>query len=323
MHVEAIEQGTREAPAIAPHLGGRAAALARRIPEAPAGTGVHGGDELECGRILALQGGPRHDHDPGLERLAQRLKHRTLELRQLVEKQHAVVREADLAGSGARTAAHQGRARGGVVRRTERALPELRGREARSAHRSDCGHLQRFAAGKWRQQPRQALRQHALAGARRTDHEQAVAAGGGDHERALGQELSADVGEIERRAARARRVPVLAAARGRTGRQGRRAAEMPAHLEQVTGRAHPLGGHDAGLGGVGPRHHELVTLLLRVRGGEEQSSHGLELAGEAQLAVELARLAAPTPSSAAGPNLPGGDEDSERNGEVEPSALLG
>src|SRR5205823_12920902 len=65
------------------------------------------------------------------------------------------------------------------------------------------------------------------------------------------------------------------------------------------------------------------TLLLRVRGGEEQSAHGLEFSGEAQLAVELARPAAPTPSSAAGPNLPGGDEDSERNGEVEPSALLG
>ena len=46
---------------------------------------------------------------------------------------------------------------------------------------------------------REPRREHRLAGAGRPDHEQVVAAGGGDFERPLGAFLALDVGEVERR----------------------------------------------------------------------------------------------------------------------------
>jgi hypothetical protein len=53
--------------------------------------------------------GARDDRLPGLERLAQGVEHARLELGQLVEKQHAEVREADLAGPRPRAAADERR----------------------------------------------------------------------------------------------------------------------------------------------------------------------------------------------------------------------
>ena len=56
--------------------------------------------------------GARHADASGFERLAQRIEHRALEFRKLVEKQHAEVREADLAGPNTQTATDQRRHRG-------------------------------------------------------------------------------------------------------------------------------------------------------------------------------------------------------------------
>jgi hypothetical protein len=50
------------------------------------------------------------------ERLAQRFEHGAAELGQLIEKQHAVVRQRHLAGPGDGPAADQRRRAGGVVR---------------------------------------------------------------------------------------------------------------------------------------------------------------------------------------------------------------
>ena len=57
---------------------------------------------------------------PVLQRLAQHLEHPAIELRHLVEEQHAVVRERDLAGARNRAAADQGDVRDRVMRRAER-----------------------------------------------------------------------------------------------------------------------------------------------------------------------------------------------------------
>ena len=48
-----------------------------------------------------------------------------------------------------------------------------------------------------RQEGREASREHRLAGARRADEEQVVAAGGRDLERALRVLLAADLGEVD------------------------------------------------------------------------------------------------------------------------------
>ena len=57
-----------------------------------------------------------------LERLPQHLEHVPAELRHLVEEQHAVVRQADLAGPRVLPAADERDVRDRVVRRAERPL---------------------------------------------------------------------------------------------------------------------------------------------------------------------------------------------------------
>ena len=56
----------------------------------------------------------------GFERLAQRVEHLRGEFRQLVEEQHAVMRERNFARPRAQAAADQSRHRGGMMRRAER-----------------------------------------------------------------------------------------------------------------------------------------------------------------------------------------------------------
>jgi hypothetical protein len=97
VEVDAVEQGAAELALVARDLVRRAAAgLERRAQEATA-TGVHGGDQLEARREL---GAPRRARDrdgSGLQRFSQGLQRGPGELGEFVEKQHAVVRQRDLA----------------------------------------------------------------------------------------------------------------------------------------------------------------------------------------------------------------------------------
>ncbi len=136
---------------------------------------------------------------------------------QLVQEQHAVVRQADLAGPRhARAAADQAGVGNGVVRRAERPLAQqARALRQDAGDAVDLGGLERLLEGQRRQDAGQALGQHGLARARRPDHEHVVHAGGGHLERALGGGLAAHVAEVERDAA--------SGARGRPARgDGRR-----------------------------------------------------------------------------------------------------
>ena len=93
--VDAVQQRAGEAAAVAREVGLRA--LAARAAEA-ARARVRGGDEHEARRedhdLLAAD----DRHVAVLERLPQRLEARARELRQLVEEEHAAVRERRLAG---------------------------------------------------------------------------------------------------------------------------------------------------------------------------------------------------------------------------------
>jgi hypothetical protein len=51
--------------------------------------------------------GARHRDLAVLERLAQRIQHPRIEFRQLIQKQHALMRQRDFAGFGAQAAAGQ------------------------------------------------------------------------------------------------------------------------------------------------------------------------------------------------------------------------
>ena len=82
----------------------------------PAAARVHGGDKLEPRRVGDAMVGAGDQDLARLERLPQRIEHLRLEFRQLVEKQHAIMRKRCLSGPRIDAAAHQRRHGGGMVR---------------------------------------------------------------------------------------------------------------------------------------------------------------------------------------------------------------
>ena len=129
--------------------------------------------------------------------------------------------------------------RGRVVRRAER----RRGDQAARRHRQPGGRVnhrgrQRLGPVERREQARQPLGEHRLARPGRADHQQVVAAGGGDLQRPAGHGLAADVGEVGQRRRFGRR-------RGGPGSSGHGASPVSASddLGQRRGDAHvALGG---------------------------------------------------------------------------------
>src|SRR3954465_15841230 len=73
LHVDTIEQRSRELAPVARDLVGRATTAAGVVSEVPAGAGIHGRDKLEVRRELGLACGARDRDTAGLERLAQGL----------------------------------------------------------------------------------------------------------------------------------------------------------------------------------------------------------------------------------------------------------
>ena len=143
--------------------------------------------------------GSRHGDGAGLDRLAQRLQRPAVELRQLVEEQHAEVGEGDLTGLGLGPAADQR----GQARRVVRVAVGTAGDQPvfgeGPGQRMHHGHRQRFFGGHRRQQPGQSGRQHGLPGPRRADQQQVVAPRSGDLQRPLGGLLPLDVAQVQRR----------------------------------------------------------------------------------------------------------------------------
>ena len=162
-------------------------------------------------------------------RLAQRIQHPRIELRQLVEKQHALMRQRDFAGSCAHAAAGQRRHAGGMMRAAERPPRGERAALDLARDRGDHRHFEQFGRRQRRQDRGQPRRQHRFAGAGRADHQQMMPAGGGDLERALGALLALDVAQVEQR------FRALMDFRLRP-RQHLRALEMVGDLDQRIGR---------------------------------------------------------------------------------------
>jgi hypothetical protein len=135
----------------------------------------------------------------GLERLAQRVEHARIELGKLVEKQHAAVRERDLAGPRAQAAADQRRHARRMMRRAERSPVGERAAVELAGDRGDHRDLEQLGRRERWQDRGKARRQHRFAGAGRPDHQQVMPARGRDLERALGALLAADVLQVEGR----------------------------------------------------------------------------------------------------------------------------
>jgi hypothetical protein len=88
-----------------------------------AGAGIHRGDQLEFGRKFGMAGGAGNMHTAGFQRLAQGFQHLAVELGQFIEKQDALMGQADFAGARWIAAADQRHRRGGVMRAAKHALP--------------------------------------------------------------------------------------------------------------------------------------------------------------------------------------------------------
>ena len=118
-------------------------ALAARAAE-PARAGVRGGDEHEARRedhdLLAAD----DRHVAVLERLAERLEARARELRELVQEEHAAVRQRRLARLRRVRAADEAGGGDRVVRRAERARGDEAGRAAQAGDRLDARDLDRL-----------------------------------------------------------------------------------------------------------------------------------------------------------------------------------
>src|SRR5436309_1470042 len=119
MQVDAIEKRTREARAILLDFALGATTNDGRMAEIRARTGIHRRDEREA-RGIRDDGRRTRDHDASVfQWLAQRLEGVTWEFEQLVEKEHAMVRQTHLARPRRAPTADESRGRDGVVRRAK------------------------------------------------------------------------------------------------------------------------------------------------------------------------------------------------------------
>jgi hypothetical protein len=129
------------------------------------------------------------------------------------------------------------------------------------------------------------LREHALAGARRADQQETVAASSGDEQRALRRGLTADIGNVE------------VAVPGNDGdllagfiatRVEGCAAHESADSEQRVRAARPTRLGEARLVQVRRWDHDIAAFARGMCRGEQHAFDWLELACQAQFAVELA-----------------------------------
>ena len=126
-------------------MGGVQRAFARRVIEVAAGAGFIAAASMKrAGKVSDMR--RARDGDRAVfERLAHNFEHVARELGQLVQKEHAVMREADLARARDRAAADQPRVGDGVVRRAERAVgDQTAARIEHAGHGVDLGGLERL-----------------------------------------------------------------------------------------------------------------------------------------------------------------------------------
>src|SRR5690606_26214419 len=115
--VDTVEQRPGDAALVARHGCLRARAGPRGVAVVTARARVHRRDQEEARGERYRAAGARDRERTGLQRLTHRLECVRGELRELVQEQHAAVRERDLTGTDLRAATDEAGVRDGVVRR--------------------------------------------------------------------------------------------------------------------------------------------------------------------------------------------------------------
>jgi hypothetical protein len=223
---------------------------------------------------------------PSSQGLAQRFEGVAPELRQLVEKEDAVVSQARLAGTGVAAAAdHPGRAGAGVGA-AERSLLEQARRWFLGHQGVNLGDGDGLRQGERRQQAGQAPGEHRLARAGRPEKEEVVAARGRHLEGPLGGFLAPDLREIG---------AVGPASGGERGsgdrRQGLRSGQVMDGFGQPEEADHRHGAEGRRLRGVGRRQQHLTAGEAPAQIGDgEAAADGADGAVQTQLAADEAAV---------------------------------
>src|SRR3990172_6470291 len=249
----------------------------------PALAGVHGCNEHERRRVGEGGHCAGYSNRAVFERLAERFEDVPLELRKLVQKKHAVVREAHLAGFRHLSAADEPGVGNGVMRRTVRARRDERLALSQEPHDAvDLGRFNGLVKIHLRQDRRLPPREHGLTRARRAYHDDIVSACGRDLDGALGMFLALDFGEI-----------LLVGGVGLEGAldvdaRGLHRGRARKELDDLRQRLHAEDLDrldDSGFLRVVRRyHHSPITGLFREHGHGERAPHRFHPAVEGELA---------------------------------------
>ena len=173
--VDAIQEGAREFAPIASERRVIAAAIPIGGSVVAAGAGVGRGDQLKARREFAAVASARDPNHPLFQHFAKRLEAAPVELREFIEKQHALVGEGHFARLNRMATTEEARGACAVVRCAKGRMGEVAGagrelsRRIQNAKGFDLGLF--FEGG---QQPSEAPRKERLAGARRTHEEKAM-----------------------------------------------------------------------------------------------------------------------------------------------------
>ena len=314
VQVDAVEQRAghpRDVP-LHRHLGAGAGDFG--MAPVAAGAGVHRRHKHHRAGVGHPRRGPRDGDAVVLDGLAQHLQRLPLKFRQLIKKEHAVVRQRNLPRHRAGAAAGQARRRDGVVRRAEGAGVHNRvvGRQ-QPRHRIDAGGLDGLLKAELGQDGRQPLGQHALAGAGRADQQQVVPARRRNLQRALGKGLPAHVGHVLQKVVAPRQQQHrVKGHRGNLPLPLQAGAQLGDVLHRVNLQAVDNRGFLRVLGRQIEGAHAVLLGLERHR---ERAVDRPQLTGEAQLPHKgriLRRL----------PNLPGGSHHRQKDGQVKDRAGL-
>ena len=191
VQIDAIQQRAGNALAITLHLSWTATAFAFEIAKIAAWARIHRGDQHELRRESDAAGSAGDGDFSVFDWLAHYFQCRSFEFRQLIEKQDAVVREADFARVWKCAAAEQTDIADGVMRRAERPRRDERFFAIEQPGDAvNLGRLDRFLQRHRRDDGGDAFGKHRFAGAGRTDHQDVVTASHRDFDGAFDVSLA-------------------------------------------------------------------------------------------------------------------------------------
>jgi hypothetical protein len=280
------------------------------MAEVTAGARIHRRDELKTRRKCRLARGTRDVNLSRLERLAQHLEHLAIPLGELVEKQHSVMRQRNLARPRIASTADERDGGRSVMRRPIRAAsPILVPKAARQ--RLQGSRLQCLVLRHRWQQSRKPLRKHRFSGSRGAQHQQAVSARGGDLERAFRMRLAAHIDQIGSLALG------TGDGAGIASRQQLAPAKVCTDFEQASRRMNDGIANERGLDSARLRQDEGAAVAMRFQGHRQRAANRPQIASQSKLAGEFVA------AEGIARNLPGGGKNSQRDGQVEATRFLG